>query len=550
MESIASRKIPKARIKKIKTHPRQKKKKQGINVTVEPDYKKLYEESPNLQRTINKDGIIIACNQSYARSLGYSKNEIIGKSIFVHVAKKSLEAMRDSFETWKRFGSVENKEVIFQRKDDTTFPVLISATNIYDNDDKLVGSNTIIRDITDIYYQKKRLQENQEQMKYQYYQIKKINDLLTITEKRYRTLYDKTPVLLRTITTEGVLTDCNEAYAKALGYTKKEAAGMSIYYHTAERSINDMKNNFETWKRTHETQSSEIWLKRKDESIFPTLLSGTSLYNEHGKLIGRTLALADMTEIYEARSKLELNEHQLREQYEKLQKLDSLKDDFLTMITHELKTPLVPIKGYIDILLSGNLGGLNEEQKKRMEIIKASTNSLLKLVSDLLDAQKIELGVLKMSKDVYDLSEIIRNVVNRMKPNLDGRGITITTDLEESMPLLCDSVRIEQVLTNLIANSLDFCPKQDGRIEIKLFAENSNAKIIVKDNGAGISKESLDKIFVKFYQIDTSVTREHGGTGIGLSVCKGLIEAHGGKIWAKSEGLNKGTEMHILFPKF
>ena len=117
MEFIASRKIPKARIKKIKTLPRQKKKKQGISVTVEPDYKKLYEESPNLQRTINKDGIIIACNQSYARSLGYSKNEIIGKSIFVHVAKKSLEAMHDSFETWKRFGSVENKEVIFQRKD-------------------------------------------------------------------------------------------------------------------------------------------------------------------------------------------------------------------------------------------------------------------------------------------------------------------------------------------------------------------------------------------------------------------------------------------------
>src|SRR2546427_11006203 len=135
------------------------------------------------------------------------------------------------------------------------------------------------------------------------------------------------------------------------------------------------------------------------------------------------------------------------------------------MITHELKTPLVPIKGYIDILLSGNLGGLNEEQKKRMEIIKASTNSLLKLVSDLLDAQKIELGVLKMSKDVYDLSEIIRNVINRMKPNLDKRGITIATDLEESMPFLCDSVRIEQVLTNLIANSLDFC--QNKNVEFR-----------------------------------------------------------------------------------
>src|SRR2546422_1583770 len=172
--------------------------------------------------------------------------------------------MRDSFETWKRFGSVENKEVIFQRKDGTTFPVLISATNIYDNDDKLIGSNTIIRDITDIYYQRKRLQENQEQMKYQYYQIKKSNDLLTITEKRYRTLYEKTPVLLRTITTEGILTDCNEAYARALGYTKEEAIGMSIYDHTAGTSVDDMKKNLEQWHHTHEVSHKEIWMKRKD----------------------------------------------------------------------------------------------------------------------------------------------------------------------------------------------------------------------------------------------------------------------------------------------
>jgi len=534
----------------VKTFSRQKKKKQHTRFAGILNYKKIYEESPTLQRTINIHGIIIACNQSYAKNLGYSKNEIIGKSIFDHVTKEGLESMRDSFETWKRLGSVENKEIPFQRKDGTTFWALISANNIYDKDGKLIGSNTSIKDITEIHDARKKIEEHQKHITEQYHQLKKANELHSSAELRYRNLYEKSPALLRTITTEGIITDCNEAYQRATGYTKDEAIGMSIYEHTTERSVEDLRQNLEDWKKTHEVSHMQVWMKRKDGRIFPSLLSGADTYDELGKVIGRTIALMDMTEIYEAKSKLEQNELQLREHYEKLQKLDSLKDDFLTMITHELKTPLVPIKAYIDILLSENLGPLNEEQKKRIGIIKDSTDSLLKLVTDLLDAQKIELGILKMNKDVHDFAEIIRNMVNRMKPSLDKKRITIATDLEESMPLLCDSVRIEQVLTNLIANSLDFCPKQDGKIEIKLFSENKNAKIIVKDNGSGIPKESLDKIFVKFYQIDTSATREHGGSGIGLAVCKGLIEGHGGKIWAESEGLNKGTEIHILLPKF
>ena len=135
-----------------------------------------------------------------------------------------------------------------------------------------------------------------------------------------------------------------------------------------------------------------------------------------------------------------------------------------------------------------------------------------------------------------------------MKPDADKQGITITTELLDPVPFLCDSSRLEQVISNLISNSLDFCPKQDGKINIKLNSENGHARIIVKDNGIGIVKESIDKIFVKFYQVDTSLTREHGGTGIGLSVCKGIVEGHGGKIWAESEGKYKGTEMHILLP--
>jgi PAS domain S-box-containing protein len=515
-----------------------------------PDYKKIYEESPTLQRTINNKGVIIACNDAYAKNLGYSKKEIIGKSIFAHVAKGSFAAMRKSFQTWKKNGSVDNQQIWFKRKDGSVFPGLLSAHSIYNKNGKIIGSNTSIKDISEISRAHAKIEENELRMRLQNEQLKKSNSLLVLAEQKYRNLYQTSPVLLRTVDFEGRIIDCNDLYAKALGYTKDELIGISLYEHIAEKSLNDMKVEFEKWKKTHQVSQREIWIKRKDGSIFPALLSGASLYDEHGNVIGRTVALMDLTEAYDARMKLEASEHQLRKQYEQLQTLSSLKDDFLTMITHELKTPLVPIKGYIDILVSEKLGTLNLEQQKRLEIIKSSTNSLLKLISDLLDAQKLELGILKMNKDVHDLVEIIGSTVNKMKPNAEKKGVIISTHLEDSVPFFCDNVRVEQVVSNLITNSLDFCSPNVGRIDINLRYEDNSVKIIVKDNGVGISKEDLDKIFVKFYQVDTSVTREHGGTGIGLSVCKGIIEGHGGKIWATSEGRNKGTEMHILLPKF
>jgi PAS domain S-box-containing protein len=513
------------------------------------DYKKIYEESPSLQRTINNKGIIIGCNDAYAKALGYTKEEIVGKSIFSHVATQSFDSMQKSFQTWKKNGFVDNQEVLLKRKDGTTFPALLSASSFYDKKGKMIGSNTSIKDISEINEARIKIKESEQRLREQYEQLQKINKLQEIAEQKYRNLYQKSPVLLRTIDFDGRILDCNNAYAKTLGYTKEEVTLMSIYDHTAEKSLKDMREEFEKWKKTREISQIEVWLKRKDGSTLPCLLSGDTLYDEHGRAIGRTVALTDLTEIYDTKAKLETSEKKLREQYEQLKKLSLLKDDFLTMITHELKTPLVPIKTFVDILMSEKLGTLNSEQQKRLEIIRSSTNSLLKLVSDLLDAQKLELGLLKMNKDIHDLSEIIRLVVNRMKPSAEKKGITITTHLQESLPFFCDNSRMEQVISNLINNSLDFCPSQDGKIDIILQTDGGNIEIVVKDNGIGITKEDLDNVFVKFYQRDTSMTREHGGTGVGLSVCKGIVEAHGGKIWVESEGKNKGTEVHIMLSR-
>ncbi len=516
-------------------------------VLVENKYENLYEHSPDLLRTIDLNGIILNCNKSYAQNLGYEKNEIIGSSILKHTAERSHADLEKGIAEWKLTGMISNIEIWLKRKDGSSFPTLFSGNNLYDENGKLTGRTVAFRDISDIYAARTRIEQDEKKITEQYNDLKKINFLLAESETRFRSLYDTSPDLMRTIDHEGKITDCNDAYASDLGYTKQEILGMSIFDHTAEQSMDPMRQIFGSWRSGHGIQNKEVWMKRKDGTVFPALLSATTFYEGGDQMRSNTI-IKNITELYDAQKRIEENEAHIRAQYEQLRKTDKSKEEFLAMITHELKTPLVPIQGYIDILLTDTFGTITPEQRQRLEIIKLNAHTLSKLMSDLLDVQKIEIGQLRVSKDLHNMVDVLNGVVENMKPTMEKYHIHMWTKLQPDVFCMCDSMRIEQVINNLLSNALDFCPKENGEISITLYTEGKNAKIIVRDNGIGISKNKLDQIFVKFYQIDTSVTREHGGTGLGLVVCKGIIEAHGGKIWAESEGKNKGAEIHVLLP--
>ena len=370
----------------------------------------------------------------------------------------------------------------------------------------------------------------------------------SLEEQKYKSLYEGSPILYRTINLDGIIIDCNQAYADALMYSKDEIIGKAIFDHTADNDLEKIRESFKNWRRAGTVKNKEIWLKRKDGTIFPTLLSATSYHDENGNLVGSNTVITDITELYEVRKKLQQKELQVENQLEELQRLQKSKNEFITIVTHELKTPLVPIKGYIDLLLLEKFGPLNDAQKERMAIVKQSIQVLLRLVSDLLDTQKIELRQLKLNKDRHNLVEIISLIVETVKEDANKNEITITKNVPKTCICLCDRTRLEQVFTNVISNSLDFCPKGTGVIDISLTNEGNQAKLTISDNGMGIEKEKLGNLFVKFYQADSTASREHGGSGLGLAVCKGVIESHGGKIWAESDGRGKGMKIHILLP--
>lgn len=252
-------------------------------------------------------------------------------------------------------------------------------------------------------------------------------------------------------------------------------------------------------------------------------------------------------EIHDLAASFNLMSKQLKGYAQKIE-LDKAKDEFMAMISHELKTPLVPIAGYSSLLLADKYGELTANQRNKIQIIQSSTQSLLKLISDLLDVQKIELGKLRLDIKNENVSRIILDSIEKIKPDTDKLGIQITTELQDDLYCACDKSRMGQVISNILLNSIDFCPKNTGKIHVTAKSRNELVSIIVKDNGIGMTAEKIEKLFAKFYQGDLSSTREHSGTGLGLAVCKGIVMNHGGKIWIESEGVDKGTEVHITIP--
>jgi len=237
----------------------------------------------------------------------------------------------------------------------------------------------------------------------------------------------------------------------------------------------------------------------------------------------------------------------IKQKDDETRKISLAKDEFLAMITHELKTPLVPIQGYSDILLSEHLGKLTDEQKDRIEIIKSSSTSLLGIISDLLDAQKLDLGQLRMKKESHSTKDTIEKAIQSFKPTMDTKQISVSTSGPEII-LIHDSERIGQVLTNLMKNSLKAVEEKTGTIEIITEDLPEEVKISVKDNGVGIPPEKQENLFKKFFQVDASLTRERGGSGLGLAICKGIIEGHDGEITVDS-ALNAGATFSFTIPK-
>ncbi|MCV0430322.1 HAMP domain-containing sensor histidine kinase [Nitrosopumilus sp.] len=352
----------------------------------------------------------------------------------------------------------------------------------------------------------------------------------------------------------------------------EERSLLSPEFNSAKNEMNNEKiilfNNIdsllESWNHELTQQSSEkqfiiqillgidiavfilvLYVIRK--SLTPLELITKAISKVKEGVYGEKIEYSGSDEVGQLVTNFNIMSDTIKQKEDEAKKTDIAKDEFLAMITHELKTPLVPIQGYSDILLNEHLGKLTDKQKERISIIKSSSETLLSIISDLLDAQKLDLGQLRMTRAETDIKDTITKSIERLKPEAETNNIEISSNAT-SMIINHDSERIGQVITNLIKNSITAIQPNAGKIQVMMEDNPDNVKISIKDNGIGIPLDKQKDLFKKFYQVDATLTRERGGSGLGLAICKGIIENHFGKISVQSIP-GQGSTFSFTIPK-
>lgn len=212
-----------------------------------------------------------------------------------------------------------------------------------------------------------------------------------------------------------------------------------------------------------------------------------------------------------------------------------MKNEFVSTVSHELRTPLTSIKGYIDLILDGEAGEINEIQHEFLSIVKENSDRLVELINDMLDISRIESGRIVLKVQPLDLAERIDGAVNTFRAVLDQQGRKINVELPDDLPKAAgDPDRIGQVLINFISNAIKYSPA-GGDVDVRAFGVDEAVRVAITDHGIGIAPEDQARLFTKFYRVDSSLTREIGGTGLGLSICKSIIELLGGRVGVESE---------------
>ncbi len=378
------------------------------------------------------------------------------------------------------------------------------------------------------------------------YQVESTKSLSTTDHIKYRNLYEGSPVMQRTVNIDGIILECNQAYAKNFGESKSDIIGKSLFDHTAEKSMTEMRNTFESWKTSGRAENREIWFKRKDGTTFPALLSANNIHDERGKLIGSNTAIRDISDVYEARRVLEEHERQ-KIQLDEMQKMNLLKEEFYLSLSQECKLPLEPIKRYCESLNDPVAGNLNKEQLQAVNEIYDNAIRLERILDDISDVQKLVARKMTFNKEEFSVNEFMKSVVEIASPMMKEKKIEFVHATKEKSTLKSDKNRLTQVFDNLIQNAIDFVPQQGGKIEIGSRKEDDSILFYVKDNGIGISEKRKDSVFKKYYQVNISLKRRYGGSGFGLVICRLIVENLKGKIWFESKE-GEGTTFYFAIP--
>ncbi|MCC6803566.1 MAG: HAMP domain-containing histidine kinase [Anaerolineae bacterium] len=262
--------------------------------------------------------------------------------------------------------------------------------------------------------------------------------------------------------------------------------------------------------------------------------------------LSQRIASGHYRERLEVQSRDELAElvRSFNQMAEALDHTETIRSELMANMTHELKTPLASIKGYME----GLQDGVIPPSEETFQLVHHEAERLQRLVQDLQELSRAEAGQVPIHPQPSDPCRIVESAIERMRPQFNEKSVELGVKMERSLPdLSADPDRIGQVLINLLGNALQNTAA-GGRVEVSLSPTGRMLEFSIQDSGIGIGAENLERIFQRFYRVDKSRSRSSGGSGIGLTISRHLVEAHGGRIWAESPGLGKGSTFRFTIP--
>jgi len=355
-------------------------------------------------------------------------------------------------------------------------------------------------------------------------------DSLIKLEKKYRAIAEMSADGILTLDKLGRIRYVNPSLQKITKYKEPTLLGKLFRELLSEDSIYQFQQlMLDVRKKSKPIKNIELEIIDGQDTIVPIELSISPISKE-ASLQGFVCTVHDITD----RKRME----------EEMRKSQQLKNEFMNIAAHELKSPVTPIKGYLDLIISDDR--TDDKVKQWAKVSLRNAERLLVLVNDILDVSRLDNDTMRFEMKKFDSSDLIYEIIEDMKPCIEQKNLAFSISIPDQFPKIYgDFNRLQQVLKNLFTNALKFT--DEGHIEFTVTIENDQLLLTVADTGIGIDEDELDTIFEKFYQADTAENRKHEGTGLGLFICKEIIKKHKGTITAESHP-GKGSTFTITLP--
>ena len=490
---------------------------------------------------ISPTGTIRSWNAGAERTMGYTENEAVGSNFSRFYGPEDLASKKPQWELQEAaaHGRIEDEGWRI-RKDGTRFWADTVITALRDDSGELKGFAKITRDLTE-----RRSAEEQ----------------LRQSEEVFRLLVDSVQdYAIFMLDPGGYITSWNSGAQRIKGYQPDEIIGkhFSVFYSqediAAKKPERELKEAIERGR-----VEDEGWRLRKDGTVFWANVLITAVRDERGVIRGFAKVTRDITARREAeetrRALLEQREARLLAEEEKRRaesasrsahEANRAKDEFLMTLSHELRTPMTAIVGWSRMLPT--MQPNDPIFREALRSIARSADLQSRLLDDVLDVSRIVSGKLRLSLERVDVIPVLQSAMDAVIPSAQARSITLKASLDPEVgTATLDATRLQQIVWNLLSNAVKFTPP-GGRVELSAKRTASHLEIAVTDTGRGIDPQFLPYVFEPFRQAETPATRTHGGLGLGLSIARYLVEAHGGSVSAESQGLDKGSRFIVSLP--